>query len=57
MVYNVVLTKKKWNERAIRKYVDVTHFPIPTPEQLRHQFYGSDRFSVLGLKLWLGKKR
>ena len=37
-VHNVVLTKKKWNEKAIRlnidttameKYVDVTHFPIP----------------------------
>ena len=52
----MVLTKKKWNETAIRlkldtrameKYVDVTHFPIPMPEQLRRQFYGSDRFSVL----------
>ena len=51
----MVLTKKKWSEKAIRlnidtrameMYVDVTHFPIPTPEQLRHQFLGSDRFSV-----------
>ena len=33
----------------MEKYVDVTHFPIPTPEQLRHQFLGSDRFSVLDL--------
>ena len=42
-VHNVVLTKKKWDEKAIRlnvdtrameKYVDVTHYPIPTPEQL-----------------------
>ena len=57
-VHNVVLTKKKWNEKAIRlnidtrameKYVDVTHFPIPTPEQIRHQFLGSDRFTVLDL--------
>ena len=54
-VHNVVLTKKKWSEKAIRlnidtrameMYVDVTHFPITTPEQLRHQFMGSDRFSV-----------
>ena len=54
----MVLTKKKWNEKVIRlnldtqameKYVDVTHFPIPMPVQLRHQFYGSDRFSVLDL--------
>ena len=37
-VHNAVLTKKNWNEKAIRlnidtrameKYVDVTHFPIP----------------------------
>ena len=57
-VHNAVLTKKKWDERAIRlnietrameKYVDVTHFPIPTPEQLRHQLKGSDRFSTLDL--------
>ena len=57
-VHNVVLTKKKWNKTAIRlkldtrtmeKYVDVTHLPIPTPEQLRHQFYGSNRFSVMDL--------
>ena len=57
-VHNVVLTKKKWDERAIRlnldtrameKYADVTHFPIPTPEQLRHQLKGSDRFSTLDL--------
>ena len=40
-VHNVVLTKKKWNERAIslnidtrsmEKYVDMSHFPIPTSE-------------------------
>ena len=54
----MVLTKKKWNEKAIRlnidtrtmeKYMDVTHFPIPTSEQLRHQFLGSDRYTVLDL--------
>ena len=37
----MVLTKKRWNEKSIRlnletqameKYVDVTHFPIPTPK-------------------------
>ena len=33
----------------MEKYVDVTHFPIPTPEQLRHQLKGSDRFSTLDL--------
>ena len=40
-VHNGILTKKKWNERAIslnidtcsmEKYVDMSHFPIPTSE-------------------------
>ena len=44
-VHNVVLTKKKYDKKAIRltidtrpmeKSVDVTLFPIPTSEQLRH---------------------
>ena len=29
--------------------MDLTHFPIPTSDQLRHQFLGSDRYSVLDL--------
>ena len=48
----MVLTKKKWSEKAIRlsinnrameKYVEVTHFPIPTPG---HQLLGNDRFQI-----------
>ena len=30
--------------------IKIPHFPIPTPEQLRHKFSGGDRFSVLDLK-------
>ena len=29
--------------------VKKTHFPIPTPQELRHNFAGSDRFSVIDL--------
>ena len=57
-VHNVVLTKKKWDAKAIRLNIDTrnmeavvqkTHFPIPTAEQLRHEFAGSDRFTTLDL--------
>ena len=57
-VHNVVLTKKKWDEKAVRlnidtmtmeKAVEVTHFPIPTAEQLRHKFLGSERFTAIDL--------
>ena len=33
--------------RLVADNVKQTHFPIPTSEQLRHEFQGSDRFSVL----------
>ena len=29
--------------------VKTTHFPIPTPQELRHNFAGSDRYSVVDL--------
>ena len=57
-VHNIVLTKKKWDDKAIRlnidtrameKFADVPHFPIPTAEQLRHKFLGSDRYSTLDM--------
>ena len=53
-VSNVVITGKGWDPNAIRVNLDTrlmeetvlpTHFPIPTSEQLRHEFKGSDRFS------------
>ena len=58
-VHNVVLTGKKYDPKAIRlnldtrlmnKYVEKAAYPIPTAEQVRHRFIGSDRYSVLDLK-------
>merc|ERR1711942_628793 len=52
-VSNVVITGKAWDKDRIRMNLDTrlmadnvkqTHFPIPTCEQLRHEFQGSDRF-------------
>ena len=57
-VHNVVITLKGWDSTKIRMNLDTrpmaeavktVHFPIPTPEQLRHQFAGSDKFSVIDL--------
>lgn len=57
-VHNVVLTGKKWDPKAIRMNLDTrlmkqavvkAQYPIPTSEQLRHQFVGSNRYSVLDL--------
>ena len=57
-VSNVVLTKKSWDSTKIRMNLDMrsmgdtvlqTHFPIPTADQLRHEFAGSDRYSVIDL--------
>ena len=54
----MVIEAKKWDPTKIRLTLDTrlmgdsikqTHFPIPTPEQLRHEFSGSDRFSMLDL--------
>merc|ERR1712082_310678 len=55
-IHNVVITAKKWSEDKIRmnldtrpmaKAVKASHFHIPTPQELRHEFRGSDRFSVV----------
>ena len=35
--------------RFMNKAVKAVHFPIPTSEQLRHEFQGSDRYSVLDM--------
>ena len=57
-VSNPVITAKKWDEQAIRVNLDLrnmekavrpTHFPMPTSEDLRHRFKGSDRFSLIDL--------
>ena len=57
-VSNMVIVAKKWDPSKIRVTLDTrlmadsimqTHFPIPTPEQLRHEFRGSDRFTMLDL--------
>ena len=55
-IHNVVITAKKWTEEKIRmnldtrpmkKAIEVSHFHIPTPQELRHEFRGSDTFSVV----------
>ena len=33
--------------RPMKKAVRTSHFHIPTPQELRHEFLGSDRFSVV----------
>ena len=57
-VHNVVLTGKKWDPKAIRLNLDTrmmkkavvpAQYPIPTPEQLRHKFLGSNRYSIVDL--------
>ena len=64
-VSNVVITAKKYDPdggkearskirmnldtRLMEDVVLTAHFPIPTAEQLRHQFEGSDRYSVIDL--------
>ena len=35
--------------RPLNKFVYQTHEPIPTPEELRHELLGSDRFSKLDM--------
>ena len=54
----MVLTKKSWDSTRIRMNLDMrsmgdtglqTHFPIPTADQLRHKFAGSDRYSIINL--------
>ena len=64
-VSNVVITGKKYDAgaseeerskirvnldmRLMADVIQTPHFPIPTPEQLRPRFKGSDRFSILDL--------
>ena len=54
----MVITQKSWTSKKIRVNLDTrpmkeavktTHFPIPTPQELRHNFAGSDRYSVVDL--------
>ena len=51
-----MITGKKWSEDKIRMNLDTrpmkkavrpSHFHIPTPQELRHDFRGADRFSVV----------
>ena len=55
-IHNVVITAKKWSAdkirmnldtRPMKKAVRASHFHIPTPQELRHEFQGSNRFSVV----------
>ena len=57
-VHNVVITAKGWDSSRIRMNLDTrpmaeavktVHFPIPTSEQLRHQFVGSDRYTTVDM--------
>ena len=57
-VSNPVIQGKKWDPTKIRVTLDTrnmaeavvsTKFPIPTCQELRHNFCGSDRFSVLDM--------
>ena len=50
-INNVVIMGKSWTKKKIRvtldtcpmaKIVKMSHFPILTPQELRHQFTGSD---------------
>ena len=55
-IHNVVITAKKWlmdeirmnlDMRLMKKAVRQSHYHIPTPQELIHEFQGSDRFSVV----------
>ena len=55
-LHNIVITGKKWDPnkirvtldtRALNKVLEKGEFPIPSAEQLRHNFAGSDRFSTI----------
>ena len=57
-ISNPVITGKKWSPdkirmnldtRSMKEAVTVSKFPIPTVQELRHSFRGSDRYSVLDL--------
>ena len=55
-IRKVIITRKNWNDKKIKVNLDTrpmvnavktSHFPIPTPQELSHNFLGSDLFSVL----------
>ena len=57
-ICNPVITGKKWDQNKIRMNLDtrsmkeavkISKFPIPTVQELRHSFRGSDRYSVLDM--------
>ena len=57
-ILNPVITAKSWDSDKIRmnldtrpmaKAVKTSNFPIPMPEELRHNFKGSNRFSNVDL--------
>ena len=56
-IHNPVISDKKYSDkirltldtRPMADAVKTAHFPIPTPEELRHDFKDSDRFSILDL--------
>ena len=57
-ICNPVITGKKWDKERIRVNLDTrtmkdavktSKFPIPTVAELRHEFRGSDRYSVLDM--------
>ena len=57
-ISNIVITGKKWDSSKIRVNLDLrdmeeavrpSHFPMPTADDLRHQFAGSDRYTTLDM--------
>ena len=55
-LHNVVITDKKWSKDEIRLNIDTKRmnkwviprkYPIPTPEEVRHELKDSDRFTIL----------
>ena len=55
-IHNIVITVKKWSPdkirmnldaRPMKRVVKLLHYHIPTPHELRHEFQGSDRFSIV----------
>ena len=56
-IHNPIIADKRdgksirltFDTRPMADAVKTSHFPIPTPQELRHQFAGSDRFSKLDM--------
>ena len=58
-ISNLVITDKKWDPEKVRGTLDCqqvnkdlyqTHEPIPTSEELRHNLWLCDRFSMLNIR-------